>query len=242
MPDDFVRVFWLLLTVSSDSEGRSIDNASWLRSKMFPMRDDVKSSQINGAVEWLANRGMIVRYSVNGRSYFYIPTFKMYQSGTDKEGKSVLPEPPDIINNNSEPTQEPVQNNSEPTQEPVRVNTNTESIQHKAKPAGPVTAFPDKLNCTEFMEAWIEWDTYRIEKKQRLTPSTIKKQLAFLSKFTVDTAIAIIDKSITKGWLGLFEIENNGSHGGNGKTMSRGMEELIERAGDQNEIETAERV
>lgn len=107
MPNDFTRVFWLLLTVTSDSEGRSIDNPAWLRSKMFPLREDVKNAQINDAVEWLASHKMIVRYEVNGRNYFYIPTWKTYQTGTEKEAKSNLPTP-DLLQSNSRVSQEKV--------------------------------------------------------------------------------------------------------------------------------------
>lgn len=94
MPNDFTRVLWLLLTLVLDSEGRGIDNASWLRSRLFPLRTDVEINQIAEAFDWLEKRQMIIRYQVNGRGYFYIPTFKQYQSGTQKEADSVLPPPP----------------------------------------------------------------------------------------------------------------------------------------------------
>lgn len=105
MPDDFCRVFWLLLTVVVDGEGRAMDNPAWIRSKMFPLREDVSAQKINGAIDWLASRGMVIRYTSNGRGYFYLPTFKKYQTGTDKEGKSVLPTP-DLLRTYSGESQE----------------------------------------------------------------------------------------------------------------------------------------
>lgn len=107
MPDDFCRMFWMLLTIIVDSEGRGIDNPSWIRSKMFPLRDDVKAEQITGALMWLENRGMIQRYKAGGRGYFYLPTFKQYQSGLDREAKSVLPSP-ELLTNKSGEGQEKV--------------------------------------------------------------------------------------------------------------------------------------
>jgi DnaD/phage-associated family protein len=101
MPDDFTRVVWMLLTLILDSEGRGIDNPCWIKSKMFPLRYDVTDEQISNAFAWLAEREMIQRYSVNGRRYFCIPTFKDYQSGTQKEAKSLLPSPPGILRTNS---------------------------------------------------------------------------------------------------------------------------------------------
>lgn len=101
MPDDFTRVVWMLLTLILDSEGRGIDNPCWIKSKMFPLRYDVTDEQISNAFAWLAEREMIQRYSVNGRRYFCIPTFKDYQSGTQKEAKSLLPSVPEKLQTNS---------------------------------------------------------------------------------------------------------------------------------------------
>jgi DnaD/phage-associated family protein len=93
MPDDFTRVVWILLAVIVDSEGRGIYSMQWVKSKMFPLRQDVPLDRLQDAFTWLSNRNMISIYSVNNREYFYIPTFKKYQSGTIKEAASLLPEP-----------------------------------------------------------------------------------------------------------------------------------------------------
>ena len=66
---------------------------------------------------------------------------------------------------------------------------------------------PESLNTPEFIEAWREWETYRKQKRQKLTPMTIKKQYSFLAEHNVDTAIEIINQSITNGWTGLFELK-----------------------------------
>lgn len=108
MPDDFTRVFWMLLIVVVDSQGRAIDNPAWLRSRMFPLRSDIDFRQINATLDWLDGRSMIVRYQVDGRGYFFIPSFKTYQTGTDREAKSTLPSPPDLLTSNSRVTHEEV--------------------------------------------------------------------------------------------------------------------------------------
>jgi len=111
MPNDFTRVFWMLLIVTLDSEGRAINNPAWLRSRMFPLRDDVTNEKITDSIDWLSCRSMVVLYEVNGRSYFYVPNFKKYQSGTEKEAKSVLPAPPvaqELVETSSIPSSEEV--------------------------------------------------------------------------------------------------------------------------------------
>ena len=49
MPNDFFRVTWMLLTLIADSAGRGIDNAAWIRSKMYPLREDVTGTAITAA-------------------------------------------------------------------------------------------------------------------------------------------------------------------------------------------------
>lgn len=104
LPDDFSRVCWLLLPLILDSEGRGIYNMPWLRSKLFPIRDDVKLDQLQAVFDCFIDRKMIITYEVDGRQYFYIPTWKIYQSGTKKESPSTLPAPPEQFRNSSVPT------------------------------------------------------------------------------------------------------------------------------------------
>ena len=94
MPDDFVRLTWVMLPLILDSEGRGIDSPMWVRAKMYPLRNGIIDSEIRRAFDWFAEHQMIVRYQVNGRAYFHIPTWKEYQRGTQKEAASVLPPPP----------------------------------------------------------------------------------------------------------------------------------------------------
>jgi hypothetical protein len=94
MPDDFTRLLWAYLPLILDSAGRGIDNATWVRSKAFPMRHDVTDEKCELALIWFAERGMIERYEVGPRQYFCIPTWEDYQGKTDREALSVIPEKP----------------------------------------------------------------------------------------------------------------------------------------------------
>lgn len=111
MPDDFTRLMWALMPLALDCEGRGIYNSSWLRSKLFPLREDVTAKQIMAAIDWMIERGMVVKYEVEGRLYFYSPTFKNYQRGLERETASVLPAP-ELVESYSGVTQELVESNS----------------------------------------------------------------------------------------------------------------------------------
>lgn len=110
MPSDFHRLAWVLLTLHVDREGRGHYNPSWVKSKIMPLRTDVTSEQIQYALKWFANKGMIQVYTVDDNQFFYIPTFKDYQGNTNKEAPSRIPPPP--VKTNSRVTPELVQNNS----------------------------------------------------------------------------------------------------------------------------------
>ena len=95
MPDDFTRLFWVLLPLILDSKGRGILNSAWIKARLFPLRTDVTLDHITNAVSWLSARGMIVTYNAEEHWYFYVPTFSIYQKGTQYEADSLLPSPPD---------------------------------------------------------------------------------------------------------------------------------------------------
>lgn len=92
LPDDFHRLSWVLLPLCLDSEGRGLDDATWLRSKLFPLRRDVTPEMIEQFMVCVTQRGMIERYEVDGRHYFQVPTFHKYQA-TDRETRSIIPAP-----------------------------------------------------------------------------------------------------------------------------------------------------
>jgi len=114
MPDDFTRLFWLLLPLGLCREGRGLDNASWIKAKLFPMRLDVTPEKINTVMQWFDERGMIRRYVVDGRPYFCIPngTWHKYQGTTVREAETEYPPPPDETPPDSQPTQDPLTTNS----------------------------------------------------------------------------------------------------------------------------------
>lgn len=62
--------------------------------------------------------------------------------------------------------------------------------------------------------AWGEWEQHRKEKKVKLTPSAIKKQLKTLFENQGDQA-AIIDKAISNNWQGLFPIRKTYNNNAN---------------------------
>jgi hypothetical protein len=113
MPDDFTRLLWTWLILVLDREGRGIYNAQWIRSKVFPLRQDVTNERVSSAMEWYRSRDMLVVYTSKSRDYFFVPSFHEYQGDTKKEAVSVLPGPdPDLLRTYSRPTPDQTQRKS----------------------------------------------------------------------------------------------------------------------------------
>jgi hypothetical protein len=95
-----------------------------------------------------------------------------------------------------------------------------------------INPFPDSV---EFGKAWEEWEQYRKERRQKITPTTARHQAQFLSKYSEGEAIAIIRQSITNGWQGLFELKQQT----NGKRTLKDSAGLINSYFESSSIEGA---
>ena len=128
LPDDFSRLMWVLLPLALCREGRGLDNPSWLKSKIFPLRIDVTLEQVQETMDCFAKRGMVEYYQVEGRGYFHVPTFHKYQGNTVKEAESDYPPPPEQDAQETEASQEQVGSNSGASQEQGESKSATDSI------------------------------------------------------------------------------------------------------------------
>ena len=57
----------------------------------------------------------------------------------------------------------------------------------------------------KFEAEWRDWCEYRNACKKKMSEKTVEKQLKMLSEWGEEAAIEAINKSITSGWLGLFD-------------------------------------
>jgi len=87
-------------------------------------------------------------------------------------------------------------------------NDNNEKNKGKRTASKKPVALP--FLSKSFSKTWSEWQSYRKEIKKPLTPTAITKQLNQLKKMGEDNATESIEKSISNGWTGLFEIDKKG--------------------------------
>lgn len=82
----------------------------------------------------------------------------------------------------------------------------------------PTIEIPAELNTPEFRAAWESWQKHRHEKRQKLTPTSTRQQLAKLAAWGADRAAKALLHSIANGWTGIFEPQEQAA--GNGKQSS----------------------
>ena len=140
MPDDFHRFLWLMLPLIVCRDGRGLDNAAWVKAKALPLRMDVTPNDVQNAMDWFWEAGIITKYAANGYGYFFITNWHKYQGDTTKEAESIYPDPADgQLQTSSGASQELVESESVPMQcNAIQSNTMQEQ---GAKPAPTPSQF-----------------------------------------------------------------------------------------------------
>jgi len=95
-----------------------------------------------------------------------------------------------------------------------RVHTkNRQPRQRRAPQKAAKVEIPDTLNTPDFCQAWADWQQHRQEAKKPLTPTTAKRQLSTLAKHGAEKAAAMINRSIERGWTGVWPLKDDGCGG-----------------------------
>lgn len=207
------EVFFTRLIMKADDYGLYYGNPKLLNSALFPLKD-YDNSKVLGWLNECVRSGIIRKYSVDGKDYIHILGFDQRL----RLMKSKFPEPPKFDEFHTPSNDSQVTDNGRPETKRNEVET---EVEEETETKAPLRALPNIFFGEDVQAAWIEWEQYRKEKKQKLTPSTAKKQMEFLGGRAGPEAIAIINQSITNGWTGLFELKtnNNGTH----KKISTGI-------------------
>lgn len=176
MPDDFTRLTWLLLPLIMSRDGTTLDHAHYLRSKLYPLRDDVTTDMVQTAVNWFKDHDMVHAYHAEGRDYLWIPTFAKFQGDTIREGESTFPAPP----THSRPIHEQVTTNScSQVDAEVDSQVDAEVEQSQSAAAGKV------------FRAWEQ------ARKTMASPLELEQLGTLLDDYGVDAVLKGIDTSVT---------------------------------------------
>lgn len=88
---DFEFRLWIGLITQADDAGRGDARAAVLKGRIFPFRERLTIKDIDAALAKLADKGCVGLYHVDGKPYFYFPTWTKHQRIRDCKPK--YPEP-----------------------------------------------------------------------------------------------------------------------------------------------------
>lgn len=89
---DFEFRLWIGLITQADDTGRGDARPAIIKGHIFPLRDRITVKDISGALHGLAAKGCISLYDIDGRSYFWFPSWAKHQRIRDAKPK--FPAPP----------------------------------------------------------------------------------------------------------------------------------------------------
>lgn len=88
----FEEVCFYRLIVQCDDFGRLDARVPILRSKLFPLKENLDRETIEAAMQALADAGLIERYECGGKPYLQLVTWGQYQRVRNQRSKYPSPE------------------------------------------------------------------------------------------------------------------------------------------------------
>lgn len=159
----FQETFFYRLIVNCDDFGRMDARSKILKSKLFPLKD-IRTDQIDAALEALSSAELVILYEVDGKPFLQMKTWEKHQQMRAK--KSKYPSPDEacnhLISDDIKCPRNPIQSESNPESEsnpnPVRESARGRAHTQETANDGFETfwnAYPRKTGDTR--EAYMAW-------------------------------------------------------------------------------------
>lgn len=191
------RLTYIGLWNFCDDYGVTKASLLWLKSRLYPFDEKVLNKDLERWLIELCNLQRIIKFSVNGDDFYYLPNFLKHQV-INRPSKTRYPEP------SCETIEHSLNNHGALTDE-IEVE-----IEKKEKKKATQIELPDWLN----KELWKEFHNHRKAIKSPLTHHAEKLCLDDLKKL-VDAGFnqdEIINNTIKSGkWKSFFKPNNNNS-------------------------------
>lgn len=94
------RLLYIGMITIADDDGRFKATPAILRSKIFPLDEDVQISDVKNWRDEIVSNSLIVLYEVDGEEYAYHPNWTKYQKlRADRKRDSIIPLPANMATN-----------------------------------------------------------------------------------------------------------------------------------------------
>lgn len=88
----FEEVLFYRLIVNCDDYGRFDGRAAVIKSRLFPLKDNVTVKSIDAAMNKLVSAELVVLYVFEGKPYLYLPTWDRHQTVRAKKSRYPAPD------------------------------------------------------------------------------------------------------------------------------------------------------
>lgn len=208
---DFEFRLWVSLIVSVDDAGRGDARPAIIKGHAFPLRERVTAKDINDALHGLAAKGCVSLYEVDGKPYFWFPTWTDHQRV--RECKPKYPAPPE--NSELAPSAATCGNLRQvaancgklrPESNPnTNTNTNPNTTNTPLTPQGGRVEVPETI-----AESWNGFCEMREKIKKPLTDRAAKmilNELERLAPEDITTQGLILDQSVKRCWQDVYPLK-----------------------------------
>lgn len=178
----YAERFFIRLIMKADDYGRYNANVKFLRSTLFPLKTDIRESDISRWLTECKDSGLIVLYNITQKDYLQIENFKQ----TLRQKKEKFPAPTTLINGNASA----MHTNSNCVPETKRNESESES---ETETEGEKKVFiNEKFLIPEMMKEWKSVFKNYPDKKENDFPA-LREIAEFISgKEKIDFGIGIM--------------------------------------------------
>ena len=206
---DFEFRLWVSLIVSVDDSGRGDARPAIIKGHAFPLRERVTAKDINDALHGLAAKGCVSLYEVDGKPYFWFPTWTDHQRV--RECKPKYPAPPE----NSEFAPSAATCGELPqvaaSCRKLRPESNTNTNPNPNTTNTPLTPQGGRVEVPEAIaESWNGFCEMREKIKKPLTDRAAKmilNELERLAPEDITTQGLILDQSVKRCWQDVYPLK-----------------------------------
>lgn len=135
----FEEVFYYRLIVNCDDYGRFDARAPVLKSRLFPLKDNITLKNVQDALDKLATVGLVTLYTYDSRPYLQLPTWAKFQNIRTK--KSKYPEPENNLHSSENICMQMNADASKCSRNPIRIQSESESNPPKAPQGADADGF-----------------------------------------------------------------------------------------------------
>lgn len=186
--------FYIRLITLVDDFGRYEANPNLIRSMAFPLREDIRASQVSALCIELQDAQLAIFYKANGKEYMQLLNW------TEKPRADSSKYPP--FDNTCE------QMFATDSKCYPSSSSSSSSSSTKRLFALKELKIPDDLNQERFVKAWEDWVSFRVKQGGcKDWKDLFERQLKRCQEWGIDKAIQSIEKSRNNHWKGLFETQ-----------------------------------